>query len=366
MKLLELTLSGTNPATEARRAHFKAMDNGNCYRSRVASESLSDLIAGIDKDIKRIFLDLPLRKLTKVFVQYGELYGVSKVIYAKNTYPKWQSGQTAMSGIMVARLLNLVPLVLDADDVYELVKKIRNAYLRQQCLTVECHTIDWFRKLPPVVEGLVGYSNQFELPENVIEKLHWLTIGNGRAAQELLAAAEVEEATVRTQYLNREYAHIARMLSGESGMSEFRHTIELPQGTIAVTITKPPFNFLERMPLVRVKESSRKRALSIICKNPSCGAELETTLSAYDGEPFDCTSSELTCCHCGVAFVYAEQDLKRTRRNLNVEIRRGFFGGYTVKYDCPLCGVRLNNPLNESGAPDTCPKCKTEFVVPRS
>src|SRR4051794_10884509 len=82
------------------------VDDGREFRSKSGSQSLSELIGGIDKDIKSIFLDLPPRKLTKVFLRYGELYGISKVIYAKTTYPKWQSGHTAMSGMIVARLLN--------------------------------------------------------------------------------------------------------------------------------------------------------------------------------------------------------------------------------------------------------------------
>jgi hypothetical protein len=341
------------------------MDNGEQYRSRAASESLSYLIAGIDKDIKRIFLELPPKKLTKVFLRYGKTYGVSKVIYAKNTYPLWQSGETEMSGVTVARLLNLVPLVLDANDVYELVKKIRSAYLRRQYQHVECFTTDWFRKLLPVVAGMVDYSNHVELPIQVMEKLTWLANGRGKAAQDLLVAAEIEEANARTEFLNREYARVTRMLN-EPGISIFKHKIELPQGIIDVTITQPPFKLVERIPLIPVKESKRKRILSIICKNPKCGAEIRTNLTAYDGEPIDCGTAEISCRHCGATHKYGEADLQRTRKNLNVEIQRRFFGGYAIKYDCPLCGTRLDSPIADAGKQDSCPKCKTKFVVPHS
>jgi len=340
------------------------MDNGEQYRSRSASESLSKLIAGIDKDIQKLFLELPEKKLTQVFLRYGEIYGVSKLIYAKNTYPRWKSKQTAMSGLVVARLLNLVPLVLDADVVCELVKKIRVTHVRPQHLDIRCFTTDWFRKLPPIIAGLVDYSNQFELPTKVMEKLTWLANGNGKAALELLAAAEVDEANIRTQYLNREYGRIIRVLA-EPGFSHFNHTIELPQGTISVTIAPPPFNFFDRIPLLPKEQSKRKRVLSLMCKNAKCGSEIETNLKAYDGEPIDCGTAAMACPHCGSTYEYGTPDLRRTRKNLNVEIYQKLFGGYEIKYDCPLCGTRLISPLDHAGKSETCPRCKTEFAVPR-
>ncbi len=338
-------------------------DEGN-YKTKAERGALSGLIAGIDEDIRRIFLELPANKLTKVFLQYGQLYGISKVIYAKNTYPRWQSGEIKMSGVVIARLLNLVPLVLDADAVLALVKKVRSMYVRYQIIDLKCHTTDWFRKLPPVVAGLVDYSNQFEFPEAVLEKLKWLTNSSGKAAQDLLAAIEVDEAAVRTLYLNREYIRITRTLTAEGGVSSFNHTIELPQGKINVTITRAPFDLRKFVPLLPSEVGGSRRRLTIICKNPGCGAELETTLKAYRDEPVECASAKITCHRCGLAYVYTDGDLKKTRANLHVEVRKGLWGGHKVHYDCPLCGDRLVSPLSDAGKAESCPNCKSEFIVP--
>ncbi len=340
------------------------MDDCEQYRPKRAKDALSRQLAGIDRDIKRIFLSLPERKLSKVFLEYGRTYGLSKVIYAKNTYPEWQDGNVRMSGVVVARLLNLVPFVLDADQLFELIKTLRTAYVRQQHIEVSCDTSNWFKKVPAIVDGLVNYSNQFELPTEVVEKLDWLSNGDGKAVQQLLAAIEVEEARVRTQYLKSEYARIGRMLNSVQGTSEMTHKIEIPQGSVTVTIAKRKFSVMDHVPLTQTHERLRKRKLTIICKNQVCGAEVETTLSVYDGEPIECTAAEVTCYVCGLTYSYDVKDLKRTRKNLNVEIRKGFFGGYSVSYDCPACSTRLTSPLKEAGTSDACPHCKAKFVVP--
>ncbi len=340
------------------------MNDCEQFRPKRSKDALSQLLAGIDRDIKRIFLSLPQRKLSKVFLEYGRTYGISKVIYAKSTYPKWQDGSVTMSGVVVARLLNLVPLAIGVDELFELVKKLRTAYIRKQDLEVSCDTSNWFKKVPPIVDGLVDYSNQFELPIEVVERLEWLSNGDGKAVQKMLAAIEVEEARVRTQYLKSEYARIGRMLNSIQGTSEMTHKIEIPQGSVTVTISKRRFSVMNHVPLTKSYKQLQKRRLAIICKNQICGTEVETTLSVYDGEPVECTAADVTCHICGMTFTYDVQDLSRTRKNLNVEIRKGFFGGYLVSYDCPACSTRLRSPVEDAGRSDSCPHCKVQFVVP--
>src|SRR5262245_39549626 len=118
--------------------------------SKGTKSPLSALLFGIDSDIKRIFLTLPPRKLSKVFIRYGEIYGISKLIYAKNTYAGWQVGAVTMSGVVLARLLNLVPLVIEPSDRFDLVKKLRDAYLCKQHIEVSCDPTNWFKRVPPV------------------------------------------------------------------------------------------------------------------------------------------------------------------------------------------------------------------------
>jgi hypothetical protein len=121
---------------------------------------------------------------------------------------------------------------------------------------------------------------------------------------------------------------------------------------------------LQRLPLMPPNEKTKKRTLSIVCKNPKCGSEVETKLSVYEGEPVLCSPGEVTCTFCGATHIYDERDLSRARKNLRVEVRRGLLGNQTISYDCPHCSTRLKSPIDEAGTADTCPRCRAEFVVP--
>ena len=47
-----------------------------------------------------------------------------------------------------------------------------------------------------------------------------------------------------------------------------------------------------------------------------------------------------------------------------LEIKKGIFGGYSVRYPCPHCGSLLKSSLDAAGEADVCPDCGREFVVP--
>ena len=78
------------------------------YQNVSERAQLSAIAGGIDKDIERIFLNLPSYKLESVFSRYGREHGSSALTYARNTYQKWKSGSVQMSGKVAERLLNLV------------------------------------------------------------------------------------------------------------------------------------------------------------------------------------------------------------------------------------------------------------------
>jgi Zn-finger nucleic acid-binding protein len=52
----------------------------------------------------------------------------------------------------------------------------------------------------------------------------------------------------------------------------------------------------------------------------------------------------------------------------NVELAcyysHNFVNRKIVHYTCPKCGLSLNSPLSDAGKPDSCPDCRTRFVVP--
>jgi len=209
------------------------------YRNISEREQLTAIAGGIDGDIERIFLNLPSYKLESVLTRYGREHGSPALSYARKTYPKWKSGSVRMSGKVAERLLNLVPTVLDADTRFELVKKLRDAHRSKINRHVQCEPHEWRSRVAPEVAELLASSSQFELPQSAVNRIRWLADGDSQAAQKLLAAAEEEEAVARLQHLEREFRRIDALINGVEGHKTVSHTVELPQGTVRVTIGEP-------------------------------------------------------------------------------------------------------------------------------
>ena len=214
---------------------------GSYYASQHISqrESLSMALGGIDEDVERIFLNLPPAKLQSIFRSYGRQYSSSALSYARQTYPLWKSGTVRMSGKVAERLLNLVPPVLDASTRFDLVKKLRFAHMRKERKYVTCQPANWREVLAPLVAELIAASHQFQLPEAAVKRVRWLANGDTGAAQRLLAAAEQEEAVGRLRYLEAEFERIDFLLRNIESTRAVNHTIELPQGTIVISIALP-------------------------------------------------------------------------------------------------------------------------------
>lgn len=145
-----------------------------------------------------------------------------------------------MSGMVAQRILNLVPTVLDADNRFDLVKKVRDAHRTKVSKHVRCEPHEWRTKVAPEVAELLASSSRFQLPASAVSRVGWLADGDSQAAQRLLAAAEEEEAAARLRHLELEFRRIDTLIQSVQGQKTITHTIQLPQGTIHVTIGEPP------------------------------------------------------------------------------------------------------------------------------
>ena len=74
----------------SRYRRFSKRSYGAYRASQHVSErhALSSSLGGIDKDVERIFLNLPNLKLETVLLRYGCEHGASALSYARNTYPR--------------------------------------------------------------------------------------------------------------------------------------------------------------------------------------------------------------------------------------------------------------------------------------
>ena len=199
---------------------------------------LSELFAGIDKDIENIFLNLSYVSLDGLFSVYGRIYGKNAGNYARETFPKWKNGATKLSGQTAERLLNLIPPYLPHNTRYELIKKLREHYLPRHSRQLTTIMYQWKQDVLPIITELVDSSSAFRLPRILSEKAAWLSDGDVDAANRILASLEQEEARIRASYLEVEFKRIQSLVDHIDNAGSVRHTIKLPQGEIYVIIER--------------------------------------------------------------------------------------------------------------------------------
>lgn len=208
---------------------------------------LSRQFGGIDRDIELIFLSLPARDLSKVLAEYGSIHGIKAEQYARNTYQKWSSGATKMSGQTAARLLELLPPVLSAAQRFDLVKKLRAHCFQRKVVRIQSSPATWRQDLVKPLQELVNSSVAFTIPERLQDKATWLTAGDVAAAHSLLAAAELDEAAIRIAYVEEEMRRIEALMTNIDTTRRLTHTLTLPQGDITLHVELPQRTLMQRL-----------------------------------------------------------------------------------------------------------------------
>ena len=118
-------------------------------------QKLSNMFAGIDKDIQIIFFRLNTQSLGTLFKKYGQLHGKNAESYARKTFLNWKTGETVLSGQTAERLLNLIPPYLPQNIKYELIKKLREHYLETQTKHITTTHEKWKNDVIPEVNELI-------------------------------------------------------------------------------------------------------------------------------------------------------------------------------------------------------------------
>ena len=90
-------------------------------------------------------------------------------------------------------------------------------------------------------------SSGFALPADVLDKAKWLADGDAAAAQNLLAAAEQEEAAIRVAYIDAELRRVEALIQNIDTTRQVTHTLKLPQGEIILRVELPARTLLQRI-----------------------------------------------------------------------------------------------------------------------
>jgi hypothetical protein len=214
---------------------------------RSARQSVTRRFGGIDEFVEQAFLNLPSDELGRLLREYSRRYGPSAAAYARATVPKWKSREVMLSGKTAIRLLDLVPPYLPSSVRYQLIRHLRTHCFGHSVARVSCEPHEWRSRLQPVIDNLVSRYSTQNLPAHVTSVATWLANNDGVAAQRLLAAAEQEEARIRTALLPQEFRRIEALIEAHDGRAVVSHTISLPQGNICVKIRRQSSGLLGRI-----------------------------------------------------------------------------------------------------------------------
>ena len=237
-------------------------------------------------------MSLPSYSLEAMLRRYGEKFGREKEQYARKAYPDWKRGRIQPAGKTIEKLIELLPHFLNETQRYDLVRKLRAHHLKRKDLHLSTTPENWRDELKPLVQQLVEHGRQFDLPKVVYEKATWLADGDVAAAQRLLLAIDEEEARLRLSYLEAEFKRIVFLLENVKNTEPVRHRIELPQGSVSVTIGRKPKTLVGKLSVLfgggRTMDTNDKLVPRAqpgeVIKRPVPGSTLDTALEKLTPE----------------------------------------------------------------------------------
>lgn len=164
------------------------------YKGREAAKKhieeahqLSQELGGTDRDVKQWFFNLSPQELEKIFVSYTRENGTDAGSYARLTFNDWRTGKRQMSGIVAARLFNLLPLVMPIDAKFQLVDSLWNhvAPTKKRVITAGVTTpIDEI--IHAVTKEVSELTANWDIPSSMQNRFKWLAHEDSVTYQKLL------------------------------------------------------------------------------------------------------------------------------------------------------------------------------------
>lgn len=251
-------------------------------------QEVANLFGGIERDILHVFLHLPSFAREGLLSRYGDKFGRAAEQHARRTYPDWQSGTVQPTAKTLERLLEFLPPYLTEAQRFDLVRKLRTHHLKRKEMYLTTTPGCWRDELSPIVHQLIEHGAEFELPQLVYEKAAWLASGDAAAARKLLQAIDEEEARLRLSYVEAEFKRIEFLVENVTNAEPVRHRIELPQGSIFVTIQRKQKTAVQKFVALlgggKIMEDENDKLLPQVrpsgelAKRPTPGSLLNTSL----------------------------------------------------------------------------------------
>lgn len=177
-------------------ANQQAIEHVEAYRA------LERKLGPIVNDVRKEFFSFHSFQLVNLLDEYELKYGNKAAEYARETMPKWKSGQTKMSGQTAERLLNLVPRYLTYDSRFHMVQKLCNHHAPKIDRTVSINPENINAGLAEVEDHLNNLLSELPtikwLPDYVSETVKWLNDDDVIITRGMLAEIDRKRADLAT------------------------------------------------------------------------------------------------------------------------------------------------------------------------
>lgn len=187
-------------------------------------------------EILRTLLGLDDHSLKELLRLYRAEFGPGPARYAKRTYSKWKNGDVRPSGQTFRRFMLHLPKVMSFELKCEILRHLMEEYCSRTEYELTVSTDDWEETLTPIVTEMIEKAYTAELPAEIEERLKWLADGEMLIARDILRRSQVEEGRIAVSKLRSEFEGIEKLFAEVDGRPKVNHRLELPYGTIALTI----------------------------------------------------------------------------------------------------------------------------------
>lgn len=216
---------------------------GRGYSSKPTKyDALTGLFGEAVSDMRKAFLILAEDALDSLMSDYGSIHGDSAERYARNTYPRWKSGATKLSGQTLERLIELIQPYLSAEERHDILLKVLSKHKRSganQSIRVNIkEPKEGFRQIDDALEKLRSEDPLAFIPEHVMEAATWLYDDDMTAARAMLAEATRAETDLLRANAIKEVSLLKRTISSGQVKSA-NYSVQTPISTLSVVAYTP-------------------------------------------------------------------------------------------------------------------------------
>ena len=192
---------------------------------------------GLEQDVQALFFKLDDLTIKYILWDYEQKYGRGARDYAARTFTKWRSREVGMSGLILERLIHIVPPRLSFEQKYELL--VKAATRQKDTIKVSLPITLSLEEAVQTLSNSVRDAIWNDLSPNLQARLSWLAQDDFQAAKALLREAIRHEAVIASGYLKENLANFSRIASQVSGNAhvDAEFNINLVGTNILVTLT---------------------------------------------------------------------------------------------------------------------------------